>query len=757
MPGHPDTGSRSSCLTRWFTLSPVLLLWALLAASQAQMTLDGSLGPRGTLTGPHYRIGAESGQTRGSNLFHSFGEFNVPTGGSATFTGPQTIANILSRVTGGQPSSIDGLLRSEIAGANLYLLNPSGVLFGPNASLDVSGSFHVSTADFLRFADGAKFFANLGQESMLTVAPPAAFGFLGPMPAPMTIQGSMLQVPDGKALSVVGGEIQIVGGQVIAPSGRIHVASLASPGEVRFSPLELAPDLQVDGFARLGRLALSQGARVNSTANYGEQGGAIAVNADTLTLTGGSGIGSGTTYGGQGGPVVVNAGTLTATGGSRIASGTTYGGQASAIAVNAGTLTLTGGSGIISHIITGQGGAIAVNTDTLTLTGGSRIGSRVFEGDSGGAVTVMVRDAVVIDGRRLPGGPVWPSGVTAFTAYGGDTGDITISAPTVRLEHGGIIATTTRGAGRASAIRVDAERLTITGGLIDSSTTFSGGILDPFTNDLLQRLGLEPLPNLPDISPPASSGRAGTIDLQARDIQLTDGAIISATSAGPRDAGRIRLVARNAFRSAQSTVTSGAQQAGGGDIVLWAGSRLLLEDSTLSASVAGGPETVGGTLTLNAPLIISEGSQISAKAFAGRGGTISLGAEVFLADPASGVSASSALGISGTVAIQAPVTTLSGTLAPLPQAFVSAAALLPARCATRWSGGNVSSLVLGRREGLPPEPSVLLSSPLVLEERRATDPAAIGAPPPPSPARLAFLADQEKALPRLGCPPQTSP
>jgi filamentous hemagglutinin family protein len=183
-------------------LSGLGLLWALLAFSQAQISLDGSLGPPGPLPGPHYRIDANMGQTRGSNLFHSFGEFNVPTGGSATFTGPNTIANILSRVTGGQPSAIDGVLRSEIAGANLYLLNPSGVLFGPNSSLAISGSFHVSTADFLRFADGAKFSANLGNESVLTVASPAAFGFLGNTPALMTLQGSSLQVPEGRALSV---------------------------------------------------------------------------------------------------------------------------------------------------------------------------------------------------------------------------------------------------------------------------------------------------------------------------------------------------------------------------------------------------------------------------------------------------------------------------------------------------------------------------------------------------------------------------
>jgi filamentous hemagglutinin family protein len=205
---HASPGSRR---LRMSLLSGLVLLWALLALSQAQITLDGSLGSQGPLTGPNYRIGAELGQRRGGNLFHSFEQFNVPAGGSATFTGPATIANILSRVTGGQPSAIDGVLRSEIAGAHLYLLNPSGVMFGPHARLEVQGSFHVSTADVLRFADETTFFANLAQESVLTVAPPAAFGFLGNTPAPIGIQGSTLQVPAGRALSVVGGDITLMG------------------------------------------------------------------------------------------------------------------------------------------------------------------------------------------------------------------------------------------------------------------------------------------------------------------------------------------------------------------------------------------------------------------------------------------------------------------------------------------------------------------------------------------------------------------
>jgi filamentous hemagglutinin family protein len=213
-----------------------VLLIALLGLSHAQLTLDGSLGPQRTLTGPDYRIDAAVGQIRGGNLFHSFGQFNVGTGERATFTGPTAITNIMSRVTGGQPSRIDGQIRSEIAGANLFLLNPSGVVFGPNANLDVSGSFHVSTADYLRLADGATFSAHPAVSTVLSVAPPAAFGFLGPTSAAVAMQDSVLQVPQGQTMSVIGGDITIVGGAFRVPSGGISLVSVTLPEEVPFSP-----------------------------------------------------------------------------------------------------------------------------------------------------------------------------------------------------------------------------------------------------------------------------------------------------------------------------------------------------------------------------------------------------------------------------------------------------------------------------------------------------------------------------------------
>ena len=206
-----------------------LLCTLLLPASHAQMTLDGSLGPRGALPGPHYVIPAEVGQLRGGNLFHSFGQFNIQRSESATFTGPASVDNIFSRVTGGNPSVINGLLQTNIPGANLYLLNPSGVLFGPKAQLNVSGSFHVSTANVIRFSDGATFSANLADKSTLTVSPPVAFGFLDSHPAGIVIQGSQLSVQQGKTFSVTGGDITMTASPEAmsqspalgAPSGRI--------------------------------------------------------------------------------------------------------------------------------------------------------------------------------------------------------------------------------------------------------------------------------------------------------------------------------------------------------------------------------------------------------------------------------------------------------------------------------------------------------------------------------------------------------
>jgi filamentous hemagglutinin family protein len=131
------------------------------------------------LSGPSFAIPDTVGQTRGQNLFHSFGRFDLSAGESATFTGPDTIHNVITRVTGAA-SMIDGTLQCDIAGANFFFINPFGVTFGPNAQVNVSGSFAVTTADHVQLADGGRFDARNPANDILTAAPVSAFGFLGP-------------------------------------------------------------------------------------------------------------------------------------------------------------------------------------------------------------------------------------------------------------------------------------------------------------------------------------------------------------------------------------------------------------------------------------------------------------------------------------------------------------------------------------------------------------------------------------------------
>ncbi len=207
--------------------SPVL---AQAPPNQGLVVRDGSLGERPAGVVPpgldplgqpaDYLIAPELGEQRGRNLFHSFERFDVGTGETATFTGPDDVSNVIGRVTSGDPSDIDGTLRSTIDGADLYLLNPAGIVFGPNAELDVRGAFHASTAESLEFSTGETFEAKPGGAlPILVTAEPSAFGFLGE--ATIELRGSFLSssgrpgvVPPGILLA--GGNVELRDGARIA-------------------------------------------------------------------------------------------------------------------------------------------------------------------------------------------------------------------------------------------------------------------------------------------------------------------------------------------------------------------------------------------------------------------------------------------------------------------------------------------------------------------------------------------------------------
>jgi filamentous hemagglutinin family protein len=483
----------------------------------AQVVTDGSLGgPKGPV-GPGtipgvgtttYHITDSLGKQAGQNLFHSFSSFNVWAGESATFTGSSGIQNIVSRVTGGNYSTIDGTLRSTIQGANLYFLNPWGVVFGPNASLDVKGSFHVSTADYLRFEDGTRFYStpNVPGE-VLSAASPAAFGFLSPTPAPVYAVNSFLNVPDGETLSIIGGDIGLYGAYLWAPGGRINLASMASPGEVVPNPAGNRPGLlvppqaaagelrlrasTVDGsdyfnatgagtiLIRAGRIILEPdpdvGGRSWITADsYGDPpGGGVDILTGTLDLSGGSSISSARQGSGRAGPLTLSAS-------DSISMRDTYSGLSSAswasgdgggMAITTPRLLIENEASIYGDSFSdGRGSDMVITTGTQSLLSGGSISSSAYgaTGD-GGDLSILATESFSISG-------IGPNGLTSSlvnrTSGGGNAGRIQIVTPVLDIGEHGIISAETLGTGRAADINLTVGTMTLTQGARISNSAF---------------------------------------------------------------------------------------------------------------------------------------------------------------------------------------------------------------------------------------------------------------------------------------------
>jgi large exoprotein involved in heme utilization and adhesion len=388
---------------------------------------------------------------------------------------------------------------------------------------------------------------------------------------------------------------------------------------------------------------------------------------------------------------------LTLTGGGQILSSTSGPGQGGTVTVLVrDTLTLAGASPdgrFLSRIFAdargtdagaGDAGSVLVQAPQVTLTAGAQISSSTFGPGQGGSVTVLAPDTLTVAGISPDGH--FPSGIfaTAERTDAGNAGSVVVEAPRVALAAGAQISSSTAGLGQGGTVTVTAaETLSITGHNSGLRTTAAG------------------------------SGRGGDITVDARQVQLTDGAIITAESTGAGTAGSLTLTAHDTvLLRGHSALTTQASQAKGGNIQVTAASLVRLQDSQISATVGGGAGD-GGNVTIDPAFIVVQGSQITANAFAGAGGRIALTAsKAFLADPSSVITASSTLGINGQVAVQAPVTNISGAVAPLPQSFAQTAELLRSRCAERLREGAVSRFVVGGRDGVPLEPGSLLLSPL---------------------------------------------
>lgn len=498
----------------------------------AEVTLDGSLGPAGNLQGPAFQIPDTVGTRAGANLFHSFGQFNIAAGESATFTNTGApLANVIARVTGGT-SSIDGLVQSAIPDANLFLLNPAGVMFGPNASLDVAGSFHLSTADYLKFSTGEIFHADPASSSILSVAIPESFGFLVSNPAAIISDQAVLQVHDGQTLSLIGGSLQLINDPskgtyfdfdpesptfgtgpsyflLSAPGGRINLASVAAPGEINLG----ATDLGTGKFSRLGSIKLENGANLN-------------VATDIFAS-------------GPGGEIVIRGGEIVFRdlGILGLASGIEASGSPQGvIAITGENLKLD--TSFVASFNTGEAGlsidapdAITLDlTDNFTMSTGSMIESSTFGFGPAGNITIAAANGLLTENSLI----------ASSTYAQGRAGDIAITAADLAITGGsGLVSSTLFDAGRAGDLRLETSRFSLRdGSFIDSSSNTEGRGGDISITGSTELI-------IADRSAVTTNaldrGGAGNIALVGDKIALSNAAQVKSVATNSGDAGSILL------------------------------------------------------------------------------------------------------------------------------------------------------------------------------------------------------------------------
>ncbi len=577
----------------------VLFFSILASLAYAEVTLDGTLGFGGALEGPHYQIGAELGQQHGGNLFQSFSHFNINTGESATFSGPHNVHNIISRVTGGNPSHINGLLRSTIPNADMYFLNPYGIMFGEGASLDVQGSFHASTADTLRLSDGGEFNVRYPNNSSLTVAPVEAFGFLTDTPAAITVQDTELSVSEGKTLSLIGGDLRMNGEppvyddgvtfntELSAEFGRINLASVASRGEVVVSNQF---GLKLSAEAQRGLITINN----TKVSTSGEGGGAVYIRGgrfelynsrvETHSLGAADGIG-----------IDIETDELTVMKG-RLSSRVFESGHGGDIKINVADSIVIGGeedeAGVPTLIITGAGkfensgkvGDIVLQAKQLFLQDGAIINTLTRGTGKSGNVKIQVSGLVSMSGtvEKFYSGILTSSAVEGNNT--GDAGNILLEAGELRLEDGIKIGTSTFGSGRGGNITM----------LVNGPIHISGKDFD----------GLGTLISSDSNSRAKNAGDCGTITVKAEQLYLNDGGQIHASNLGGGQGGDIYIkVAKEIILSGKdkdrrngmeyysgiSTETeSDAEYAGdAGNLILEVGNLILKEGTEISAGTSG--------------------------------------------------------------------------------------------------------------------------------------------------------------------------
>ena len=558
----------------------------------AQITADDSLGSENSIVTPvNAQVDLiEGGASRGSNLFHSFQEFNIGEGREANFANPAEIKNIFSRVTGNNPSTLLGKL-GVLGDANLFFINPNGIFFGENASLDVKGSFVASTASSINFSDKNQFSAINPQTPapLLTVNVPAPVGleFEG-IPGKITNRSLVtnqdtgeligLGVQPGKTLGLVGGDVNIEGGFLRAQAGRIELGSVAGDNTVNLTSTNEGIFLGYAGIEDFGDISLSQAAYVDTS---GDKGGDVQIQGRQITLTEGSQVSLNSVGDGKVGDLTVKASELV-----RIDGTATIGFQFP--------------SGFFGNVIgTGNGGTISIETERLIVENGGNVSVSTFGPGKGGNLTVKASESVEALGAAADG--QFSSALLAEVGSTGDGGNITVETKRLIVKDGGQIKALNTGEGNAGNLIVKAsELIDLEGSFIVDNEIFPSSLFTQVDE--------------------GSSGNAGNLTVETGKLTLRDGAQIASSTRNASKGGELNINATDSIlisgTAPNATLVSGQS-----------GIFVSAEPSYTNASGELVPTTGdSGNLLINTgKLIVEEGGKISADTFGtGKAGELTL-------------------------------------------------------------------------------------------------------------------------------------